>query len=453
VEAVINIEVVSSQIPFVIEQIPDIQALEDIEFSLDLKKYLIMIEGSFVDLKVSCTSKYSQVNNLSVTLLYTDTFFNSDSKTEEDVEITVKTNSGEYSHSTNFKVSVIPINDAPTLIDGKVSPNYGNISEKFTFEVNYYDPDGSGNFKVNIFIDENKYVMRKVSGKKSNFPGIKFNFTTKLGIGYHYYYFSCIDGSNAPNNKFSTETKKLFVTGNLDSCYSGLEPKPGATETQDLDKDGIPDCWEMENNLDPLNSSDALIDIDGDNFNNLVEYLGHDGLPTGGDFTDPRNAKDKPKIESISGDEEGTTFKFWQLLLAIIGLIISMIIIIYSVFSSRGVGISIRVPKIIMSPEVTSEHPYAEVTDTDKNGDDNGEITETDEEIEVIDTDLELEVDLTEEDKPFLESEELYEENLPDNDIAVDKEIANDNPDMDNDGEKVDDLESQNDIKEQDEKE
>ncbi len=446
VEEEIKIEVVSSQIPFVIDKIPELQVLEDIEFKVDMKKYLIMIKGTYGDLKVSCTSKYSQINNLSIILLYTDTFFTKVGGTQEEVKISVETISGDYSQSTNLKVSIIAINDAPELIDGKVNPSYGNITEEFTFEVNYYDPDGSNNYKVFVVVDYNKYEMLRVSGKRSEYPGVKFNFSEKLGIGYHYYYFKCNDGSGAPNSEFSTEIKKFFITGNLDSCYSGLEPKPGATETQDLDKDGIPDCWEMMNGLDPLNGSDALIDTDGDNFNNLLEYLGHDGLPTGNDSTDPKNAKDKPKTESI-GDRQGdSTFNFWQLFFAVIGLIIIISIIIYSLFSSRGVGISIRVPKIMMSPEVTGEHPYTEDTftgderisynqhmsDKDHSGVIEVDLSEEDLEgdipAEYFEGDMPLEVDLTEDDKPFLESEELYEEGLSEEEPGTDAEIFEDTP-------------------------
>lgn len=40
----------------------------------------------------------------------------------------------------------------------------------------------------------------------------------------------------------------------------------------DSDGDGMPDWWEMENGLDPLDPLDAMLDNDQDNFNNLQEY-------------------------------------------------------------------------------------------------------------------------------------------------------------------------------------
>ncbi len=42
----------------------------------------------------------------------------------------------------------------------------------------------------------------------------------------------------------------------------------------DDDFDGIFNTWEEENNLDPFDSVDAYLDIDGDGFSNLQEYLG-----------------------------------------------------------------------------------------------------------------------------------------------------------------------------------
>ncbi len=41
----------------------------------------------------------------------------------------------------------------------------------------------------------------------------------------------------------------------------------------DDDNDGMPDSWEMEFGLDPLNSADAAQDADGDGVSNLQEFL------------------------------------------------------------------------------------------------------------------------------------------------------------------------------------
>jgi hypothetical protein len=45
------------------------------------------------------------------------------------------------------------------------------------------------------------------------------------------------------------------------------------TAEQDSDHDGMPDAWEMERGLNPLDASDAGKDRDGDGYANLEEYL------------------------------------------------------------------------------------------------------------------------------------------------------------------------------------
>ena len=46
---------------------------------------------------------------------------------------------------------------------------------------------------------------------------------------------------------------------------------PDATDPDD-DNDGMTDVWEMENGLNSLNASDATLDADNDNHNNLAEF-------------------------------------------------------------------------------------------------------------------------------------------------------------------------------------
>lgn len=48
----------------------------------------------------------------------------------------------------------------------------------------------------------------------------------------------------------------------------------------DTDNDGIPDYWEIDNNLDPNDPSDAALDDDGDGFTNREEYE-NDTIPNG----------------------------------------------------------------------------------------------------------------------------------------------------------------------------
>jgi hypothetical protein len=57
---------------------------------------------------------------------------------------------------------------------------------------------------------------------------------------------------------------------------------------EDSDNDGMPDIWEIAYDLNP-NKMDSELDSDGDNLTNLQEFLGIDGVPGGGDSSDPTN--------------------------------------------------------------------------------------------------------------------------------------------------------------------
>ena len=60
------------------------------------------------------------------------------------------------------------------------------------------------------------------------------------------------------------------------NCLSAIEnPPPPDTqiiEETDSDNDGMPDSWEIQNNLNPNDPGDALSDNDQDGLSNLDEY-------------------------------------------------------------------------------------------------------------------------------------------------------------------------------------
>jgi outer membrane protein assembly factor BamB len=427
----INVEVISSEVSFVIKEIPSLKVVEDIEFTLDMLDHIIIVQGAYENLELNCSSKYSIIDGLSIKFIYSNNFNYPSGKKVEEVTISVRDANEDYVQSTKVEVNVEPLNDAPELTGGGVDPEFGNISQDFTFSINYFDVDGSENNKVFVIIDGTQHKMQFESGEKNQNPGALYTFSTKLEIGNHYYYFRCNDGSGAPNNQLITKARDLFVTGNLGQYYDNNGAGSQIPEDRDSDHDGIPDYWELCYNLDPFNNSDALVDSDGDNFNNYLEYLGKDGQPLGNDSTAPDNPSDKPILQP---DEQTTqrseSFEQWQLVLAIFTAIIIGIIIIYSLFSSRGLGIHMRIPKIMMSPDVMDKHPYTEQLKKEKEKkaeseeeDDEEMIIDDDvddeEDIEIIDlTDEELdseipltEVDLTDDERPFLESEDLYDEN------------------------------------------
>ena len=73
------------------------------------------------------------------------------------------------------------------------------------------------------------------------------------------------DGTLDVNDAFP-----LDPTETVDTDGDGI----GNNADDDDDNDGMPDTWETENGLNPLNAADASLDPDGDGLTNLEEYQG-----------------------------------------------------------------------------------------------------------------------------------------------------------------------------------
>ena len=120
-------------------------------------------------------------------------------------------------------------------------------------------------------------------------------------IGYKIYYGEqsrnytyCVDVGHATSCVISglTSGHTYYFTANaydMNGNESGFAEEifyQIPVQEPDSDNDGMPDAWEIENNLDPLRD-DADDDPDGDNFSNLQEYLAD---------TDPRDPNSLPGL-------------------------------------------------------------------------------------------------------------------------------------------------------------
>jgi len=97
------------------------------------------------------------------------------------------------------------------------------------------------------------------------------------------------------------------IDGLTDKQEHDLATHPKDTDTEN---DGMPDGWEVANNLDPL-VNDTAQDPDDDDLNNLAEYLHNtdpqnpdtedDGMPDGWEVSNSLN----PIVDDASGDPDG----------------------------------------------------------------------------------------------------------------------------------------------------
>jgi uncharacterized repeat protein (TIGR01451 family) len=88
----------------------------------------------------------------------------------------------------------------------------------------------------------------------------------KAGVSYTYNFSAqeFIDGELIGGVDYAITTRAL----DTDSDGDGIKD----VEDDDNDNDGIPDDWEIANDLNPLNAEDAAEDLDGNGLTNLEEY-------------------------------------------------------------------------------------------------------------------------------------------------------------------------------------
>ncbi len=99
---------------------------------------------------------------------------------------------------------------------------------------------------------------------------------TSTGFEVSYVYDSDIDNNDVPDSEefwFGFDVELFSTDQDSDTLSDAFEMIIGTDwESPDTDTDLLPDNWELDYGLNPLNSSDALDDEDGDTLTNLEEF-------------------------------------------------------------------------------------------------------------------------------------------------------------------------------------
>ncbi len=201
----INITIKPVDDPPVISKIPVQSAVEDVNFTFDLSKFVSDIDTPLEDIWISLKSHYLiKTEGLAIILNYPNGVF------EDNLNISVY--EGYHICFAEVKVLVTPTNDWPILTKGRIKPDTGDTDTEFQFIVTYMDIDGDDNPIVEVIIDEESYLMTIKDPAVNPINGITYIYTTSLGKGKHTFYFRCNDNSGESNNTCETDTLTITVT-------------------------------------------------------------------------------------------------------------------------------------------------------------------------------------------------------------------------------------------------
>jgi len=104
----------------------------------------------------------------------------------------------------------LELNKSPCLYDGIIDPQTGTARTRYIASVHYYDPDGKKPIKIQAYVDDVSYTLKRASGKSNN--GM-YKCKLVLPPGDHNYYFYAEDdnGRNVRYPRFGV--KKGPVVG------------------------------------------------------------------------------------------------------------------------------------------------------------------------------------------------------------------------------------------------
>jgi hypothetical protein len=141
-------------------------------------------------------------------------------------------------------------------------------------------PNSAYPFQLTLAWDNNSEP--DVSGYKIYYGEQSQNYAYCVDVGNA---TSCTISGLTPDHTYYFTATAYDIHGNESSYSEELSYQVPAQEP-DTDNDGIPDYWEIENNLDPF-TDDAGADPDADNYTNIQEYLAD---------TDPHDPDSFPQL-------------------------------------------------------------------------------------------------------------------------------------------------------------
>ncbi|MEE9303783.1 MAG: zinc-dependent metalloprotease family protein [Thiotrichaceae bacterium] len=200
-------------------------------------------------------------------------FFTQGANTNKPFALTIPTGTSQNTKLSNTTAQAIPDNNNSGITSTISISGVGVIANPtITIDIDI-SHTYRGDISMSLTSPQGTIVQLKATDGDDSNDNIIGNFPTT---------FTPVNSLSAFNgeNLNGTWTLKAIDNFNLDTGtlnnwsinYSTISCDT-TFEDGDLDSDGMPDSWEIQFGLNPLNAQDASIDSDGDGINNLQEYL------------------------------------------------------------------------------------------------------------------------------------------------------------------------------------